>query len=240
VFSDYIVYVDESGDHNLAKVNKNYPIFCLSFCIVNKTNYAGLIVPEFQKFKFKYFGHDLIVLHENEIRKQKDDFAVLRSDPKLRADFYDDLNDLLKNSDMTLIASIVDKTKLTKKYKFPENPYNLSLLFCMEMLLKLLRQNGQSGKTIHVMFESRGKQEDADLELAFERITSNRGNWGYKSPDFSICNFVPIFRPKSVNSTGLQLADLTARPIGLNYLRPKQKNRAYEIISGRVQCKTFP
>jgi len=42
--------------------------------------------------------------------------------------------------------------------------------------------------------------------------------------------FVPIFASKKANSSGLQFADLVARPIGLNALQPDQKNRAFEII----------
>ncbi|WP_373091380.1 DUF3800 domain-containing protein [Zhongshania sp.] len=31
-FSRHIVYVDESGDHNLQAIDKSYPIFVLAFC----------------------------------------------------------------------------------------------------------------------------------------------------------------------------------------------------------------
>ena len=239
-FSDYIVYVDESGDHNLSAINKFYPIFCLSFCIIHKKDYVTDIVPSFQNFKFKYFGHDLIVLHENEIRKEKNEFTVLRSDAELRVNFYQDLNSLMSSANMHIIASVIDKTKLKKRYAYPDNPYELSLLFCMERLLEHLFSKGQKNKTVHVVFESRGKQEDKGLELAFERITSNRGAIGYPNHNFQYCKFVPIFKTKGVNSTGLQLADLTARPIGLSYLKPRQTNRAYEILKERLTLKHFP
>jgi hypothetical protein len=39
-----------------------------------------------------------------------------------------------------------------------------------------------------------------------------------------------IMASKQSNSTGLQLADLIARPIGLNCLRPKQTNKSFEVI----------
>ena len=32
-FSDFMVYVDESGDHSLTSIDKNYPIFVLAFCV---------------------------------------------------------------------------------------------------------------------------------------------------------------------------------------------------------------
>ena len=31
-FSNFVVYVDESGDHGMQTVDPNYPIFVLSFC----------------------------------------------------------------------------------------------------------------------------------------------------------------------------------------------------------------
>lgn len=49
------------------------------------------------------------------------------------------------------------------------------------------------------------------------------------------------WRTKKANSSGLQLADLTARPIGLNFLRPEQNNRAFDIIKGKIYgYKKFP
>lgn len=37
-------------------------------------------------------------------------------------------------------------------------------------------------------------------------------------------------------SSGLQLADLVARPIGLKTLKPKQENRALEILKQKFYC----
>ncbi len=45
-----------------------------------------------------------------------------------------------------------------------------------------------------------------------------------------------VFRiaSKQSNSTGLQLADLVARPIGTHILRPEQPNRAWDRIVCRM------
>jgi hypothetical protein len=32
-FSNFIVYVDESGDHGMQTVDPNYPLFVLAFCV---------------------------------------------------------------------------------------------------------------------------------------------------------------------------------------------------------------
>ena len=36
-------------------------------------------------------------------------------------------------------------------------------------------------------------------------------------------------------STGLQLADLVARPVGIHVLRPGQANRAYDIVAAKFR-----
>ena len=35
VFGDYIVYVDESGDHSLVSIDQRFPVFALVFCVFN-------------------------------------------------------------------------------------------------------------------------------------------------------------------------------------------------------------
>lgn len=57
-FSEYIVYVDESGDHGLKTIDPNYPVFVLAFCIFKTLDYVKTAVPLLQDFKFKHFGHD--------------------------------------------------------------------------------------------------------------------------------------------------------------------------------------
>ena len=46
-FSDYIAYIDESGDPSLQKIDANYPIFSLAFCLVKKEDYITKIVQPF-------------------------------------------------------------------------------------------------------------------------------------------------------------------------------------------------
>ncbi len=240
-FSDFIVYVDESGDHSLTSIDQKFPVFSLSFCVVRKDDYVASIVPAVQALKFRYWGHDLVVLHEREIRKSKGDFTWLLTDRNKRKAFYDDLNQVMADAPITIIASVIDKVKLTAKYSRPWNPYEIALHFCLERLLTFLKDHGQSGKRIHVVFESRGRAEDEQLELEFLRIVAGGNQWGWVRPDFSCMEFEPKFATKSVNSTGLQLADLTARPIALKTIRPEQANRAHDVILAKKRAiKVFP
>ena len=61
--SDYIVFVDESGDHSLESVNPDYPIFVLAFCILPTAAYVDQITPAVRRLKRQLFGHDLVILH---------------------------------------------------------------------------------------------------------------------------------------------------------------------------------
>lgn len=240
-FSDYIVYVDESGDHSLTSIDADFPAFSLSFCVVKKSAYLTAVVPAVQALKFKYWGHDCVVLHEHEIRKSKGDFTFLLTDRTLREQFYEDLNQVMVDAPITIIASVIDKVKLTAKYTQPRNPYELAVHFCLERLLMFLLDKGETGKRVHVVFECRGASEDAELELTFRRIVGGASNWGWVTRDFSVMEFEPKFAKKSVNSTGLQLADLTARPIAIKTLRPTQPNRAFDVILTKMgQIKEFP
>ena len=40
-FSDYIVYVDETGDHGLVSIDPQFPVFGLVFCLANKEDYVS-------------------------------------------------------------------------------------------------------------------------------------------------------------------------------------------------------
>lgn len=242
-FGDYIIYVDESGDTSLDSIDDNFPAFGLSFCIFEIEKYIQNVSPEIQKFKFNFWGHDSAILHEHEIRKQENDFNFLRSSPIIREEFFSSLNNLIESSEFTIYAAVIKKINLIKKYKTPFNPYNLSLRFCLERSLNFFLSRGQEGKTIYVIFESRGKKEDQELELVFRRMCDNEGSLKKCGDDFSKINFKIKFDSKKVNSAGLQLADLTARPIVLSYLRPEQENRALEIIKKKIPAngvKTFP
>ncbi len=46
-----------------------------------------------------------------------------------------------------------------------------------------------------------------------------------------------VFVAKKANSSGLQLADLVARPVGIHCLRPQQENRAFEVLRKKFLCQ---
>jgi len=226
-YSDYIVFVDESGDHNLEAIDHDCPLFVLDFCIFDKSHYTNAIVPAVHGFKFEHFGHDAVVLHEHDIRKQKPPFVFLKSVRK-RESFMTALNRLIADAEFTIIATVIDKQRHRQRHARPENPYDLSLASCMERTHAFLRDRDQHARTTHIVVERRGRREDETLELTFHRI---RAGTNVRSP---MPGFEIVFADKKINSPGLQLADLTARPIGIHALRPRQTNRSWDIVKEKL------
>lgn len=224
--SDYIVFVDESGDHSLESVNPDYPIFVLAFCILPTAAYVEQITPAVRRLKCQLFGHDLVILHEHDIRKRTGPFARLGKDA--RDALLAGLTDIISAAPMTLVAVVIDKVKHKAKYLSPEHPYHLALKYGLERVHHCLQMQGQGDRRTAIVCEARGPKEDKEIELAFRRVCDgdNRGRRPY-AMDIVIAD-------KRANSEGLQLADLVARPAGLHVLRPHQPNRAWDVLATKL------
>lgn len=227
-FGDYVVYVDESGDHSLTEVNPEFPMFVLAFCIFKISDYTSDIVPSFQNFKFRFFGHDMVILHEREIRKTQGPFTIL-FDKDTRTQFFTDLNQIVEEAKFKVVACVIDKMKFRNTGYVNDSPYRVAMEFGLERVFFELQQRGQSGKKTFVIFESRGKKEDNELELEFRRLMDRTRIQGIPA------TFEFLTAEKKINSSGLQLADMVARPIGLHVLKPDQSNRAVDIILTKLR-----
>lgn len=219
---DYIVYVDESGDHSLESINPEYPLFVLSFCLFRKDVYVEKVTTEVRRLKFQTFGHDMVILHEHDIRKRMGAFSKMGK--SLREEFMEALTEIIAQADFTLFAIVIDKRRMISQYVRPKHPYHLAMEFGMERIFRFLRTKGADGRLTYLVCESRGAKEDNELELEFRRICN--GENYFKCP----LSFDIIIVDKKTNSEGLQLADLMARPIGLSILRPDQPNRTRDIL----------
>lgn len=222
-FSQYIVYVDESG-HASPDPDPNYPCFVLAFCLFEKNYYYNILAPKLQEIKFRFFGHDMAIMHEREIRKALGSFNILKN-KQIRTAFFESLNQLVEQTKFTVISKAILKEG---KHLPSDNLYHIAVQQCLEDLYAKMKKVKEHTKITHVVFEKRGNQEDSQLELEFRRICSGDNRHQIAYP------FIPIFASKKTNSSGLQFADLVARPIGLAALKPQQDNRAYDILKNKV------
>ena len=110
-----------------------------------------------------------------------------------------------------------------------DSPYKIAMKYGLERVFYELQSKGQSGKKTRIIFESRGKKEDKELELEFRRLMDTTHINGMAvSLEF-------ITASKQANIIGLQVADLVARPIGMSILKPEQANRAVGRILEKVR-----
>lgn len=226
--SDYVIYVDESGDHSLTSVDPAFPLFVLGMCIFPKKQYAEEFVPAVLRFKHEWFGHEAVVLHAHEIRKAAGEFRFLFK-PEVRQRFLAGISRLMEAAPFTLIAAVIDKLRLSKSYQRPDNPYSLALGFCLERAFLFLNDRGQGNRLTPVIVEARGRKEDFELEAVFRRICDGANATGRRLP------FDIRFADKKANLPGLQIADFVCQPIARNILNPAQPNQAYNIIEKKFR-----
>lgn len=223
-----IVYLDETGDHSLDPVDKDFPVFVLVFMMCHTNLYAQSIVPAVTEFKLKHFGHDGVILHSREIRKCLGDFAFLQN-PILRKPFHEDLNKLVTDAPFSVIAIAIRKQTHKERYgKSAQNPYELALEFGMERLKAYLEELGQ--KQILMLAEARGKNEDDELRLAFLKLMK----YGSYYQDFKSIDFQLEFVSKKTNVIGHQLADLAGYPIARYAIDWNKPNLAFEVVRKKI------
>jgi hypothetical protein len=128
LFNDYIIYADESGDHSLVSIDSQHPVFVLAFCIFKKSDYTSIILPRVNQFKFDFWGHDLAILHNREIRRPEKDFAFLQI-AEIRDKFFNDLNLMIECLPFSIIATVIAKRKFKEKFSQLHSPYETAQNF---------------------------------------------------------------------------------------------------------------
>jgi hypothetical protein len=231
----YLCFFDETGDHELNKIDQNFPIFVLSSIILPLQKYIQHIVPKVLELKYKYFPDEGSILHSRDIRKAGGRFRFLQNET-VRERFMLDLTDLMERLNYELIICIIDKRRLVEKYDGNAfNPYELSLKVILERINYIVSTRNVG--IINCLFESRGSKEDSTLELEFYRIL-NEGSEFVSSKDFKKCRYTITLLKKELNIIGIQLADLVGYPFARHFLNPEKPYLPYEIVKKKLLNKS--
>lgn len=226
--TDYVMFLDESGDHNLKAVDENFPLFCLCGCIFEKEHYHEVARPLVDEFKMRFWGSTDLILHSRDIRKQQGAFYFLE-DEERRREFYGALDQLIAQLDFSIIAAAILKREHIARYgDRAVHPYHLSLEFVMERFVLTMRRQGQ-GNQGHILAESRGKVEDNLLKEEFFRLKSEGSHY----QTFEEITTLWTER-KRKNIVGLQIADLAAYPIARKVLRPEVEHLSYNVLRDKI------
>ncbi len=224
-----ILFLDESGDHDLKHISNDYPIFVLGGCIVEHSYYEEQLKPEVDNFKISFFGSKDIILHTRDITRNKGIFEKLK-DKEIRNQFYNKLNKLMANLNYTVIASVIKKKEFIKKYSYPMDPYAFSLEVVIERFIYSLKEDNSYGK---VIAESRNKKLDALIKNRFEYLKLQGTRFVSAKELNTLITSLRLVK-KDRNIDGLQIADLIVSPIG-RFVLGKKTQEDFKIIERKFR-----
>jgi hypothetical protein len=222
-----ILFLDESGDHNLIKIDNQYPIFVLGGIIVDE-QYLPILNEKVDEFKIDMFGTKDIILHTADISRNKNGFENLK-DSAFRSKFLNKMNILMDELQYDIIACVIKKDEHIKKYSQSAiDPYILSLNILVEQFYINLKQSKQDG---YIVAEKRNRILDNELELAWLSLKI-KGTKHIKGSE--IDQYIENLRleNKNLNTNALQLADLIVSPIG-RYILGKTIRKDFDIIKSK-------
>ena len=235
----FFLFLDESGDHGLSKIDKDFPVFALCGIIICDLDYKK-IKAEFNIIKKHFWNDKKVIFHSRDIRKCEKEFKILL-DYDIKQEFYQKLDKSVINGEYSIICSIIDKEKYIKKYGKKKNDvYEIALSFIIERSIFYLDSissaNPGSDISIHYIIEMRGKKEDNKLRNHFYRIR-DVGTYYITPERMKDYNIQIHFRDKKNNINGLQLADLIAYPVARYAMDTTRANPAFDIFKSKIYSK---
>lgn len=225
-----ILFLDESGDHNLDKIDEQYPIFVLGGCVFEYDYYKDYASIEFQDYKENMFGTKKLIVHTADICRTRNGFERLK-DNAFRQKFYDKTNAIMRGLDFIALACVIKKDKHFSKHGLQaKDPYLLSLDLVIERFVFMLKEKNTYGV---IVAESRNDILDKQLELAFLSLKVKGTNFvSAKDINTRIIEF--YIRPKKKNIAGLQVADLIVSPVG-RFVLGKTTYQDFKIIESKLR-----
>lgn len=225
-----VLFLDESGDHNLAVVDPEYPVFVLGGVIMEQQYAEGRLEKALRDFKRRLFGREDIILHTADITRNRNGFERMK-EGAFRETFYRELNDMLRGLDFKAVACVIRKNDHLARYGVAAlDPYMLSLdvlveRFCMDI------GDRESGGVI--VAERRDPTLDRELDIAWLNLKV-QGTRYVRANDIEKRVAGLNLRAKGANIAGLQLADLMVTPIGRKVLG-KAVKEDYRVVEGKFR-----
>lgn len=225
-----ILFLDESGDHNLSVIDPDYPLFVLGGVIVEQDYAEGPLEQAVRDFKQRLFERDDLILHTADITRNRNGFERLK-ERAFRERFYAELNALVRSLEFQVVACVIRKDDHLRRYGVAAlDPYMLSLdilveRFCMEI------GNVEGGGCI--VAERRDPTLDRELDIAWLNLKV-QGTRFMQAKDIEKRIVNLSLRSKTANIAGLQLADLVVTPIGRKALG-KTIKEDYRVVEKKFR-----
>lgn len=230
-----VLFLDESGDHNLRRVNPVYPVFVRGGIIVDRAYTRDVIDPRMRRFKQRFFGREDVILHTVDMGKGRGDYAFL-ADPLIRTNFFASLNSMLRELEYLVIACVIKKPEFVAKYgNNAQDPY----MYCLEILVERFCQ--ELGDTLDGGFicaEKRNPGLDRELLDAWQKLIAPGGGIVSMPPSEIDARIVRLdLKDKMPNLAGSQLADLVITPIGRHVagMPPKENEVQWSVVETKLR-----
>lgn len=216
-----LVFIDETGDHNLEKIDTQYPLFGLGAVIISENDYKKLN-SEMKRLKKQFFSDedDSFILHSSELKRPLDSRSdkrnVVMLDPIIRKKFFEEFDEkIIKSIDFKIVTCFILKKRMVEKYVYPTNPY----YFSYENLLNRIIRYGDGMNIIYA--ENRGAELDIQLVSEHERFMKV-GIHSYSATAVSTKTTLNLIS-KNENMNGLQAIDLFLSCLARTGLGKKDK-----------------
>lgn len=232
---EFTLYMDESGDHGLDRIDPGFPVFTLCGVMFSEQGYQTMRA-DINAIKQQFWGNKEVIFHSRDIRKCQKEFSILL-DLGVKAEFYSLLNDCLLKNSYRIISAVIDKQRHVQLYgRIANDPYEIALSFIIERSIFLLDDFNHASKSIKIVIEKRGKKEDQKLASHFEKVKA-RGTGFVSRQRIQDYDIKVEFRDKKENINGLQISDLVAYPISNYVMHPERANPAFDLISDKFYQK---
>jgi hypothetical protein len=237
------VYIDECGQH-VVSAHDAFPVFVLAAVIIRKEDHKS-VDTEWRRWKAEHLGSEDEITHEPEVRRREGPFYGAGGPAAIAS-----LPEIIASLDFMAFAVVVHREQYVAEYgtgpldeSLPEHAYLLALDVLLERTVLALDRH-YAGARAEVIAESRGAKEDAQLQHEFARL--HLDGTSYIPPGWFRQQLTPGIRflNKGDNSTGLQLADLLARPVGEKVTAPSSTPDRWPVFRDKlapgVETKNSP
>ena len=211
--------LDESGDDNLKRIDRGYPVFVVGGVILDN-DHIPTVSEAVSAFKRELFGRDDFVLHTREIKGSQGPFEPLR-DETFRQQFNERLIAMLRSLTFSVVACAIRKDRYASILPgaVDHDLYRVALRQLTDQFCSIIGSRDRGGRI-------RAERRRPDQDLAVLR------SWGeIRQSGTSETSAATVRRriaslslhSKADRIVGLELADLVVTPIGRHVLgRPDQ------------------
>ncbi len=226
----YYLFLDESGTGDL-KPTKQCKALVLAGVLINRPTYVRLS-EEFYNLKAKHWTHpETIHFHSYDIKKGNGSFAKIRANQAVHESFIESIFNVIRSTNFTLLCGAIDKTK--------ERQPNADLYHqAFKNLFERCVYNIQKtpGVRLTAIFEERNKDKNHELRQYFHDLVHKTGTEYVDKSSFQSINPVLLFKGKSDNVPGLEVADICAAPIRKFVENRGYSGRDFDAVKTKLKC----